>query len=198
MSIVVLTKTRITMRINSKLSAMFVMAAVMLMISASCSTAQENFSGKWAINESKSTMPQLPGGGQGQGQGQGRAGAGGMRLAAPEMTVTQQGENLSVEKVMPGRDGQTRTTTEKYDLAGKVTENAGMMNQNRKSRVSWSSDKKVMTIASTITVDMQGQYFDINSSEIWKLSDGGKTLTIESVTSTQMGEIKSTLVYDKK
>ena len=82
------------MSIKSNLSAMFVMAAVILMVTASCSTAQENFSGKWVINEAKSTMPELPGNVQGQvqgqraqGQGQGQARGGGMRLAAPEMTI---------------------------------------------------------------------------------------------------------------
>jgi hypothetical protein len=183
------------MKMFSKLSALLMMAAAIMMISAGAINAQENFAGKWTFNESKSNLGQAPaGGGGGQGQAQGR---GGFRMGASEMDITQQGNTLSVARTRQGRDGQSTVTTEKYDLTGKVSENPAM-NNTRKSTVTWSADKKVMTIASTTTLSMQGQTRDMKSTEVWKLSDGGKVLTIESINTTQAGEMKTTLVYDKK
>ena len=178
------------MKMSAKLSATFLMAAVILLICGGSINAQENFAGKWAFNESKSTLAQAGGGG---GQGM----RGGMRMGASEMNITQQGNNLTVERTRQGRDGAPVVSTEKFDLAGKATENQ-MMNNTRKSTVTWSSDKKVMTISSTMTMNMQGQTGEMTSREIWKLTDGGKALAIETVNNTPNGEMKSTLVYDKK
>jgi hypothetical protein len=180
------------MKMSAKLSATFLMAAVILLICGGSINAQENFSGKWAFNESKSTLGQ-PAGGGGGGQGM----RGGMRMGASEMNITQQGNNLSVERTRQGRDGAPTVTTEKFDLAGKATENQ-MMNNTRKSTVTWSADKKVMTISSTMTMNMQGQTREMTTREIWKLTDGGKALTIETINNTPNGEMKTTLFYDKK
>jgi len=184
------------MKMFSKLSALLMMAAAIMMISAGAVNAQENFAGNWVFNESKSNLGQAPAGGGGGGGGQGQ-GRGGFRMGASEMNITQQANTLSVARTRQGRDGQSTVTNEKYDLSGKVSENPAM-NNTRKSTVSWSADKKVMTIASSTTLSMQGQTREMKSTEVWKLSEGGKVLTIESIASTQAGEMKTTLVYDKK
>ncbi|MBM3420536.1 MAG: hypothetical protein FJY11_05310 [Bacteroidetes bacterium] len=188
---------------SSRILVFSMMAAAFLMISASSIIAQENFSGKWAFNESKSTIGQAPAVGQAQaqaqrqgGQGQGQMRLGGM-MRASELNITQQGNSLTVERTRQGRDGQSAVTTEKYDLTGKISENA-MMNNTRKSIVSWSSDKKVMTIKTTTTMNFQGETRDINTQEIWKMSEGGKVLLIETINTTPNGEMKNTLAYDKK
>lgn len=207
MSIALLTIISQTMKMISKVSMFPMMAAALLMISAATISAQENFSGKWAFNESKSTIGQAPAGGQaqaqaqaqrqgGQGQGQGQMRMGGM-MRASEINITQQGNTLTVERTRQGRDGQPTVTTEKYDLTGKISENV-MGNNTRKSTVSWSSDKKVMTISSTITMNFQGESRDVNSKEVWKLSEAGKVLLVESINVTPNGEMKNTFAYDKK
>lgn len=172
----------------TKLSAMFIMAAAAMMISGVTMNAQENFSGKWVFNEAKSNL------GQAQAQGQGRSG---FRMGATEINVTQQGNNLTVARTRMGRDNQTNVTTEKFDLSGKATENQ-TGNNTRKSTVSWSADKKVMTITTTMTMSFQGESRDVTSKEVWKLTDGGKALSIENINNTPNGETKTTLVYDKK
>jgi hypothetical protein len=35
-------------------------------------------------------------------------------------------------------------------------------------------------------------------TEVWSISDDGKTLTVKSAMSSQMGDINLVLVYDKK
>jgi hypothetical protein len=46
--------------------------------------------------------------------------------------------------------------------------------------------------------DMNGESREIKSTEIWKLSDAGKTLTIDSTMPAPDGEMKTSAVYDKK
>lgn len=144
-------------------------------------SAQTNFAGTWALNESKSNF----------GDSQ-------FRRAASAMTVTQDAKVLTVESTRQGRDGGETKTTAKFNLDGSVSENPSR-NSVRKSTVSWSADKAVMTIASTQTMDINGESREVKSSEIWKLSEGGKVLLIDNIRSGRDGnEMKTTAAYDKK
>jgi hypothetical protein len=50
-----------------------------------------------------------------------------------------------------------------------------------------------------MTIDMGGETREMKSTETWKLSEGGKLLSIESVrTGRDGGEMKTTAAYDKK
>jgi hypothetical protein len=143
--------------------------------------AQTNFAGNWGLNESKSNF--------GEGQN---------RRAASVMAVTQDAKVLTVESTRQGRDGAEQKTTAKYNLDGSVSENQAR-NSTRKSTVTWSADKSVMTISSTMTMDMNGESREIKSSEIWKLTEAGKILMIESNRKNQEGaDVKTTAAYDKK
>jgi hypothetical protein len=142
--------------------------------------AQANFAGTWAFNESKSNF----------GESQ-------FRFAATTMVVTQDANTLSVESTMPGRDGGEMKSSAKYTLDGKVSENP-MFNTTRKSTVTWSADKTSITIASTMTFERDGESREMKSSEVWKLSEGGKVLLIESTRPGPDGEMKTTVAYDKK
>jgi len=142
--------------------------------------AQANFAGTWAFNESKSNF----------GDSQ-------FRFAATSMVVTQDANTLSVESTRPGRDGAEMKTSAKYTLDGKVSENPAF-NTTRKSTVTWSADKASITIASTMTFEMDGESREMKSSEVWKLSEGGKVLLIESTRPGPDGEMKTTAAYDKK
>jgi hypothetical protein len=159
---------------------------IYLVMAAFCMTtsglfAQANFAGTWAFNDSKSNF----------GDSQ-------FRFAATSMVVTQDANTLSVESTMPGRDGEEMKTSAKYTLDGKVSENP-MFNTTRKSTVTWSADKSSLIISSTMTFDMNGETREMKSTETWKLSDGGKLLSIESVRpGRDGGEMKTTAAYDKK
>ena len=153
---------------------------VFMLISANL-FAQTNFAGTWALNESKSNF----------GDSQ-------FRRAASAMTVTQDAKLLTVESTRQRQDGSETKATAKYNLDGSVSENAAM-NSTRKSTVSWSADKTVMTIASTMPMERDGQSMEIKSSETWKLTEGGKVLMLESVRpGRDGGETKTTAAYDKK
>jgi len=89
-------------------------------------------------------------------------------------------------------------TSEKFTLDGNVCENTAFMDSKRKSTVSWTEDKKSITIATSTVFDMNGETREMKSSEIWKLGEDGKSLLIESSFTSPDGEIKNSLFYDKK
>jgi hypothetical protein len=144
-------------------------------------TGGVNFSGTWTLNESKSNF----------GDSQ-------FRLAATVMVVTHEGNNLSDDRTQPGFDGGEMKTSEKLTLDGKVCENTGIMDSKRKSIVTWSEDKKSITIANTIAFTMDGETREMKLSEIWKLGEDGKSLTMVSIFTSPDGDMKTTLFYDKK
>ena len=98
---------------------------------------------------------------------------------------------------MNGPDGQEMKMTGKYTLDGKECENSGFMDSKTKSTVKWSADKKSITIASSTIFNMNGDSMEMKGTEIWKL-EGDKTLKIETTNSMPDGEMKTSLVYDKK
>ena len=147
-------------------------------------SAQEssiNFSGTWALNETKSNF----------GDSQ-------FRMAAVTMIVKQEGNNLTDDRTQPGFDGGEMKTTEKLTLDGKVCENTGFMDSKRKSTAIWSADKKSLVIATTLVFDMGGQPTEMKISETWKFGENNATLLIATSFTGPDGEIKTSLVYDKK
>jgi hypothetical protein len=167
-------------KINTSKFGIYLVMALFCMTTSGL-FAQANFAGTWAFNESKSNF----------GDSQ-------FRFAATSMVVTQDASTLSVESTMPGRDGGEMKTSAKYTLDGKVSENP-MFNSTRKSTVTLSADKTSLIIASTMTFDMGGETREMKSTETWKLSEGGKLLSIESVRQGRDGEeMRTTAAYDKK
>ena len=144
-------------------------------------TAQVNFAGTWNLNAEKSQFGGGPGGG-------------GPRI------ITQNGNNLSVETSMRGFDGgEPIKMVTKYTLDGKPTENtrtSPMGDMTSKSTATWSADKKSLTIVTTMSFNGN----EMKTTETWKLSADGKSLSIESVRPGfgGGGEMKTTMVYDKQ
>jgi hypothetical protein len=138
-----------------------------------------DFSGTWALNTAKTPAAE---GGFGP---------------AKSLKVTQSGNDLSVETVRAGRDGQEMTITNKYTLDGKPCVNTSMRGEAT-SVLTWSADGKSLTITTTSSFSRNGQTTEMKSVDVWTLSADGKTLTIDQTSSTPRGERKTTAVYDKK
>ncbi len=141
---------------------------------------KSDFTGNWSLNESKSTL------------GEGR-----FRMAAPTVTVSQDGKTLNVERTIVGRNGQERKMKEQYALDGHETTTT-LNNSTRKSTCKWSADGKELVISSTMTMERDGQTMQNKSEDTWSLSKDGKVLTIVSKSSNQRGERTITMVYDRK
>ena len=137
-----------------------------------------NFTGTWVANAAKST----------QGDGNFRG--------AKQLTVKQEGNILNVERLRTGRDGQDAVSKDKFTLDGKECVNETGRGSS-KSVATWSADGKTLTIATSRSMNMNGTAMEMKSSEAWTLTDA-KTLTILSISQSQNGERKTTLVYDLK
>lgn len=164
-----------------KALSLTVMLAFSVPAMTNAQSGKTNFSGKWTMNSDKSKLPE---------------GQGGMRMGGGDMVVTQAGNTLTVERTRTGRDGQAMTTTDKYTLDGKESVNTTQRGE-RKSVAKWSADGKSLTITTNMSFEMNGQTREIKSTEVWSLVNPS-TLSIESTRNGRNGDIKMTLVYDKK
>lgn len=171
---------RITRRFFLQVLSLTILLAIFLFPQKVSAQAKANFGGTWAFNETKSNL-----------------GESGARRLAKQLTIKQEGNNLSVDRLRANQDGEESTVTSKYTLDGKECLNTMTMGDNSftsKSNLTWSGDGKALTIATS--VDRNGTAR--KSSEVWKLTDA-KTLSIASTSTNREGaEVKATIVYDKK
>ena len=148
--------------------ALFLIAPLMIHAQA----GKVNFSGTWVLNAEKSTIPE----------------SGGQRMGGGEMTITQDASTLTQSRT--GQDGTTRET--KYILDGK--ENINTTGRGEiKYTATWSADGKNLTLVTKMSFDGNER----TSAAVWSLKDE-KTLSIENTRQGQNGEVKTTMVYDKK
>lgn len=162
-----------------------IMLALIAPVMINAQAGKTNFAGDWTLNAEKSTQPQ---GGQG--------GGGGMRMGGGNFVATQEANLLTVVRTRTGQDGQAMTMTMKYTLDGKESLNTSPRGDS-KSVAKWSDDGKTLTIETSRTMDMNGESRTMKSTEVWVLTDP-KTLTVTTTRQGQNGEVKSTMVYDKK
>ncbi|MGQ9621512.1 MAG: hypothetical protein ACUVTX_11100 [Bacteroidales bacterium] len=168
---------------KNKVIGIFAFAIIMAFIMPATvnGQAKANFAGTWAFNASKSDQPQ---GGQGQ-----RGGFGG-----GDFVAKQDAKILTVERTRTTQDGQTVTTTMKYNLDGSESVNAGMGGRGEsKSVATWSADGKSLTIVTTRTFNKM----TMTSKEVWTLTSP-TSLTITTTSTTPNGEMTMKRVYDKK
>jgi len=136
-------------------------------------TGKVDFTGTWALNAEKSTLP---------------SGGGGPRMGGGDVTVTQEANLLTQTRT--GQDGTPRVT--KYTLDGKESLNTTFGGES-KSTAKWSADGKTLTILTRFSFDGN----EMTSTAVWSLIDA-KTLSVVSTRQTPDGEVKATMVYDKK
>lgn len=135
--------------------------------------AQTDFSGDWKLNTSKSKLGEQ------------------FSFAPKEVIIVQKGNDLSVETHSEFQ-GQEFTQTNKYTLDGKECVNAGFMDTEVKSTLSWSDDKKALKIVSKIP--FQGETMTITN--VYKKD--GDNFIVEMKSSSSYGDMEETQVYDKK
>jgi len=160
-------------------SGLFI-ALSFLLSAVSFAQGAANFSGSWAYNESKSNL-----------------GEGGFRMISQIVTITQDEKSFKLERTFTGQDGEERKMSETYTLDGKQSVNP-VFNTSKKSTAKWATDKKSLTVSSVMVFEMNGEKNEIKTVEVYKLANADKTLSIDSQSTSSMGERKATLVYDKK
>ncbi len=158
--------------------------ALIAPVMVNAQAGKTNFAGDWTFNTEKSTLP--------AGQG----GGGGMRMGGGNIAVTQEANMLTVVRTRTGQDGQSTTMTMKYTLDGKESVNTSPRGDS-KSVATWVADGKSLSIETSRTMDMNGESRTMKSTEVWTLTDP-KTLTVTSTRQGPNGEVKATMVYEKK
>jgi hypothetical protein len=157
-----------------------------------------DFSGTWKLDPAQSQMGGGMGGGRGAG-GAGGAGGGGARPGgmggggAQEVTVTQTGNTLQIVMTVMG---EARTMT--YTIGGAASKNPmamGRMQAEMTSTSVWEGATLVTSGTASMTTP-QGDR-QITSREVRSLSADGKTMTVETTTTTAMGENTRKMVYVK-
>jgi hypothetical protein len=140
-----------------------------------------DFKGEWTFNEQKSKLAE-----------------GRFRMNAKKIKVTQDADGISIDRTNAApQGGEDVTTNEKVTFDGKTAESTVFGGSKKKSTAAWSADGNQLTINSTIVFERDGNSFEIKVAEVWKLADGGKTLSIDYTTTSQRGTSNNTFVYDK-
>jgi len=164
---------------SKKILALALALFFMVPLVINAQTDKANFSGNWALNESRSST----GGNQGNQR---------MAAASSTMTVAQEENKLSVTRAVGGRDGGSTPNTTTYSLDGKETVNSSQRGDSKTVAV-WASDGKSLTL--TTTRSFNGM--DMKTVEVWTI-DASNALSIKSDATTPQGNRSTTLIYDKK
>jgi hypothetical protein len=140
-----------------------------------------NFSGTWSLNEGKSDLGQ-------------RA-----RFATKTIKIEQKDDAIAITRTSPSfNGGDDVTTTETLGFDGKEVQTTGFANSTRKSTLKWAEDGQSFTVTSNTTMERNGQSFEFSAKETWSLADGGKSLSVVTVSSSQRGEATTKAMYDKQ
>ena len=161
------------------------LAAVIIsstLVSFNTKADRSNFSGSWALNEGKSDF-----------------GERGARFATKAIKVEQKGDAITITRTSPSfQGGEDVTTTETLGFDGKEVQGTGFGGSVKKSTLKWAADEQSFAISSTTTGERNGQSFTFNATETWTIGDGGKSLTVTTVRTSQQGEVTTKGAYDKQ
>ena len=161
------------------ITSLFVVTFLLISFTTFAENEKVNFSGEWSLNEEKSEL------------GEGRR-----RMPSAKLTISQEDDTLTIERLLKRRSGEEFKVKEKFTLDGKECENT-VYERPKKSVATWSKDGKSLNITSKIVFERDGNEFEFNTVEIWKLADEGNSLSIEYTSKSTRGERKRTYVYDK-
>ena len=162
----------------SKLVTVSALGIISIIACAAVLVTNADFSGEWKLNESKSNLGQF-----------GRA--------ARKLKIEGSVESMAIQRALTNQAGEEVTSNEKLTFDDKESESTVFGSAKKKSKAKWSDDGKKLTVKSTIAFERNGETMEIKSTEVWSLSEDGKTLTIETESTSSFGTNNTKLVYDK-
>ncbi|MBA4053951.1 MAG: hypothetical protein C0490_04495 [Marivirga sp.] len=147
-----------------------------------------NFSGEWKFNESKSELVGLfP-----------LCIFGNDRMRSKTMKIATQADFLTVDVATSSANGELVTRQAKLTFEGKENETTFVGSPRNKSTARWSDDGQTMTVKSIRSFDPKGETADFKVTEVWKLINDGKSISVQVTSSSTSGEKTMNLVYDKQ
>jgi hypothetical protein len=159
-----------------------ILVGLSISIAPAADPARPDFSGRWELDAAKSEglPPDMK----------------------QSMTVKQTGDRLEVETKISGPQGD-RTVNDSYALDGKAAEftpaliGAGKTKKGTRT-ASWSADGAGIDVTEEADVETPEGADTIKGKRTWRLSEGGKVLTIEIDLAGERGPIKGKRVYRKQ
>ena len=146
--------------------------------------AKVDFSGEWQLDKDRS---------EGLPPGSDQA-----------MSVKQQGDRLEVKIRVSGGPGGDRTLDDNYVVNGEAADfkpplMGGTTAKSAKRTAKWSAEGKGFDATEQAEIDGPPGIATVKATRTWRLSDDGKTLTIEMAIEQPDGEVnKSKRVFVKK
>ncbi|NLP08784.1 hypothetical protein GX408_00165 [bacterium] len=169
---------------------------------ACTSQNKTDFSGTWKLNLTQSQMGDRRGPGDPGGPDstmrpprfEGDPGRPRGWMGGGPMTITQNSDQLIIERTMPRRGGEDRTVRETYTLDGKECVNDSRLGE-KTSVCKWSEDGQTLTVESLQVFNRDGQSREMRTVDVYSLQ--GNQLIVETTRDTPRGEHKTRLVYDR-
>ncbi len=159
------------------LSVSAALAVLLLSASAWAQDATPNFTGKWNLDAAKSDFGPMP---------------------PPDSVVhVIEHKEPSIKIVTTQKGAQGETTNERLlTTDGKENVNKMRMGPDGEQEVKSTSKWNGKALATSFTLNVQGNVFDINDS--WTLSADGKVLTVVREIKGAQGEFAATTVFNKQ
>lgn len=158
-----------------------VVALVALSLVAASAAAKADFSGKWAMDKTKSEG--IP------------------PNVEQVMTVTQTGDKIELETKITAPQGE-RTVKDSYTVDGKETDFSPQGPQGPigkgKRTAKWSADGATLEVNETATLNGPNGPDEVSATRKWTLAADGKTLTIELTFNGEQGTQKTKRVFVKQ
>jgi hypothetical protein len=148
------------------------------------------FSGEWKLNESKSEfVQQFPlcifGGGD--------------RMRSKIMKIAAHDDFITVDVASSSSDGELVIRQEKLTFDGKESEATFVGRPREKSSAEWSDLGRTMTVNSVRSFDTNAEKADFKVTEVWKLINDGKSISVQVNSTTNSGGVTTMkLVYDRQ
>ena len=130
----------------------------------------------------------------------------GDRMLANTMKIIQQPTFLTIETSSSFPGEMPVAGTEKLTFDGKVGQIDHGPDRGKEFRAKWSADRQTLTVNSTVHLMIHKPYKEnpmeqmlVYVTEVWELSDDGKTITIHSQAKEKSEEIERswTTVFEK-
>ena len=118
-------------------------------------------------------------------------------MRSKTMKIATHADFLTVDFAGSSSDGALVTIQGKLVFDGKEREVTFVGSPRDKSTARWSDDGQTMTVNSVRSYDTNGKTADFKVTEVWKLINGGKSISIHVNSKSTAGERAMTLVYDK-
>jgi hypothetical protein len=140
-----------------------------------------DFSGTWKLNKDKSDLGEF-----------------GEMMVGNIIKIDQKSDRIVIAATGTTFDGgeETRSSTLTFD--GKPCESTVWGSGKRKSIFKWSEDGKSFSDTFISVYDWDGEKWEEKGVDTWKLSEDGKTISMQSSISSSEGDMLIKAVYEKQ